>query len=329
LAFAGAGSSGGGAAAVCRDQNHRIVSAQILDLYEGRVRYGYTIPSATTPPEAQILAAIAKLAGFDYYAPLVRQVAIQTLNSFQFLPEGTGLNVPPDLGGDFGVVVPEGCALEAVGYYETDGTLKVSRAVYRALSLNDRAAFIVHEALYKIARDDGRASNSSGARQLNAALFSLDVPSSEIFKQAPIVLDGADYSWLHDSRRVAYVPGQPPYSLLTFRVTPGSDEAYRIVINCTDLSGKTLATPISVNASGLREFTVDATGCYGFYSDIWGTTPLSQPTPLPLTVEIVDHGNVLASGAGTATSSDSSGNWPFYASVLHPEQALPPVPQLP
>lgn len=179
-ANAGVGSSGGGAAAVCRNGNAEILSAQMLDLYEGHVIYGYQYPEQELDADTELRNALSR---FDY-SPFLKALVIENINrvqeSFAFLPEGVGINTPPDLGADSAVVVPEGCRIEAAGYYQTDGRLLVSRAVYRKLSQRNRAAFILHEALYRIARERSGHKDSALSRRLVAALFSSKVDQAEL-----------------------------------------------------------------------------------------------------------------------------------------------------
>ncbi len=174
----GAGSSGGGGAAVCRDQNRNIISARILDLYEGEVRFGYQINQDASSPNDQLVRAISQLPA--RYQAFVTEIAAGIVEEFQFLPDGVSLAPTTDLGSDYGVVVPDGCSIEPVGFYEMDGTLKVSHPVFSALSNTDQSAFILHEAIYKIARYSNRASDSATSRHLVGALFASNLQTSSI-----------------------------------------------------------------------------------------------------------------------------------------------------
>ncbi|MGK5084475.1 hypothetical protein WDW37_14365 [Bdellovibrionota bacterium FG-1] len=170
-AHAGVGTSGGGAVAVCRDAAGHIQSAELLDLYEGKVRFGMTIDQSATDPNQGFLRAVSRFVDQPYYGALIRESAKDVLERMVFLPPGVGLSPGVDLGNDYGVVIPDGCRLEYVGYYESDGTLKVAQPVYRALSATDRAAFVIHEAVYKIAREYLGQTDSSHSRKFTAALF--------------------------------------------------------------------------------------------------------------------------------------------------------------
>lgn len=63
LALAGAVDGGGGKGVVCRDQSGKISSAELLDLYEGRVQFGFNIPSSPDSVDFEDLILIS--AGFE------------------------------------------------------------------------------------------------------------------------------------------------------------------------------------------------------------------------------------------------------------------------
>lgn len=181
FANAGVGSSGGGAAAVCRNwQTGMVASSQMLDLYEGSVLYGYQYPAEENDADTELKITLAR---FDY-SPFIKALVTESINrvqeAFVFLPEGVGIHTPADLGNDTAVVVPEGCRIEAAGYYQKDGRLFVSRAVYRMLSPRNRAAFILHEGIYRIARERSGHKSATATRRLVAALFATQTNIAEI-----------------------------------------------------------------------------------------------------------------------------------------------------
>lgn len=178
--LAGTITSGGGGSIVCRSIFKNIKSARLLDLYEGEVRYKYDIQTSKADPKIQVVAALAKLGPGGFYQVKTQEFITSVLNKFEFLPKDLVLAAPEDLGGAYGIVLPNGCALEGVGYYESGNSLKVAKPVYKAFSNTDRAAFIVHEALYKLARDTSEATDSSLSRQLTAALFASNSTPQEI-----------------------------------------------------------------------------------------------------------------------------------------------------
>lgn len=319
-AFAGAGSSGGGAAIVCRDGNRKITSAELLDLYEGKVRFEYQIPGNASEPREQILAAIEKLNSHARYKPLARQVVAEVISRMRFLPPGVVFQSPEDLGGSYGIVMPDGCGVEGVGFYEADGTLKVSRSIYAAFSKTDQAAFIVHEALYKIARDRPTTDNSAASRQLNAAVFSTDVSSDVIQKMSESLVDGG-YDWLFDHNEVISVPGEAHFPLLSIRITPSSSQAYSAQFACTDHSGAALTQKVSFSGTGTTELKLQDLTCYA----INGSLGPSEGMPeMKFTVEFYAGQSLLYSRETKSRRADSQ----FYTEVLHPEIAMPQIPHL-
>lgn len=180
FAFAGTETSGGGASVVCRDSNKQIISAELLDLYEGKIRYNFRIEKSNVNPKQQILNALARVAQHEIFVDQLKKVIIDTTRRIQFLPEGLVIAPPNDLGNDFGVVIPDGCALEAVGYYESNGVLKVSKTLYNRLTNTDKAAFILHEAIYRIQRT-GQVQNSAWSRHMTSQLFARNLTDAEVF----------------------------------------------------------------------------------------------------------------------------------------------------
>lgn len=172
--FAGPETSGGGAAAICRNANREITFVEMEDLYEGKIRYGLSYPESNEQPNSQILNAIAKIKD-PFNRAAVTEAAALIVQSMEFLPLGVGLAPTTDLGNEFGVVVPNGCYVEPVGFYESDGRLKISREVYEKLDSRNRAAFVLHEALYKLARDTVGELNSANARRATATLFATNI----------------------------------------------------------------------------------------------------------------------------------------------------------
>jgi hypothetical protein len=170
FALAGAGSSGGGSAVVCRNAAKKIISAELLDLYEGRMRFGFAYGPVHPDANLQLETALKKL-NSPYNQALTREIAADVLQRLIFLPPSVVLAPGNDLGDEYGVVVEDGCQIEGVGFYEFDGTLKVAQPIYRAFSQMSRAAFILHEAIYKIARESSSVTSSALPRKLTAALF--------------------------------------------------------------------------------------------------------------------------------------------------------------
>lgn len=176
--YAGTAVSGGGAAIVCRNANHDILSAQLYDLSEGRNNYQLNIADSDVNPHLQLVAAIDRLHSWPYAQSYLKFEAREVIRDIRFISGGHILQAPSDLGSDEPIIIPRGCALEGVGFYKGSGILLVSLDVFNKFSATDKAAFILHETLYKVARKNGER-NSVNSRHFNALLFASNSTSDD------------------------------------------------------------------------------------------------------------------------------------------------------
>lgn len=315
-ASAGAGSSGGGGAVVCRE-GKKILHAYLLDLYEGRIRHGYEIPTLNASPEAQLTAAMNKLDGHPRYKALVRQVTAETLARIQFLPKDAVFDSPEDLGSRFGVVMEDGCDVEGIGFYEADDTLKVSRSIYAAFSNTDKAAFILHESLYKIARDMSHARDSAFSRQLNAMAFSRNVSGDDIQALSEQVLDGG-YAWIHEQPYFA-VAGTDHYGPIAISVKPDSDQAYSAHFLCRDLDGSPIGQPVKFEGSGAAVLQLEDQGCHAIEGAAGGAEGSNL---MKFKIQLDAKNSMPHLRDFVSARADSQ----FYVEVHHPAITLPPLP---
>jgi hypothetical protein len=169
----GPGSSGGGPAIVFLDENNMVKSSESLDLYEGQIKYGLTITKSSTPAADQVAAIVQRLKSFNYFMASDLERALTYIQAHEiFLPDGVMMPPGVDIG-DTPAFIPDGSQLDYVGWYQTDGTLEISSTVYNALtSETDRAAFLIHEGIYSMARRFSQASTSTDSRRFVAYLFS-------------------------------------------------------------------------------------------------------------------------------------------------------------
>ncbi len=178
LAKVGTESGGGGPGIFCPTPVINQPPVQLLDIYEGRnADSPLLIPENTEPYELQ-LQNIIKRFGFDLVLQNEFKKNLAVIQrSAKFLPAGVGINAPSDIGVDDAVLLPTGCSLASIGYYGSDGTLKISSDAFNQMSETQKAAFWSHETLYKIIRDnrnekDVRPITSKSTRVLVAYLFS-------------------------------------------------------------------------------------------------------------------------------------------------------------
>ncbi|MCX6108089.1 MAG: hypothetical protein NTZ90_00605 [Proteobacteria bacterium] len=166
---------GGGSAAVCRDSNNAIVRDELIDIFDGIYRLGLTIPDSPVDPDQQVKTALTSGWEGKRYRDLSAYIANVYANvraSSVFLPDGIAIQTSNDLGADNPVLIPDGCHLEQVGYYDSKGRLSIASNVYNNLSGTGQAGFWLHETLYKLTREIAGATDSALARKLVAELLS-------------------------------------------------------------------------------------------------------------------------------------------------------------
>lgn len=209
----GVGAGGGGNAVVCRNEKNEVISARFYDLFEGQFRRGFSYPNATTTHDSLMVAMSS------YSRIEVRERTKEEINrivaNIKTISGKYMLEPSKDFGSQRAVVVPMGCHLEGVGYYEADGTLMVSGDVYRAFASVDRAAFLLHEAIYKMARTSG-AETSENVRPLVALLFSGN--GQEIEKNNTL------YNQLYGRQT----------EMIYFLSSKGAEKDFQIKVNPTD-----------------------------------------------------------------------------------------------
>lgn len=179
-AQAGGWVSGGGSAVVCRDGSNVIVRAELLDLFEGRERFGMTIPETANDPDAILSAALTKLAASSGLEAFISQSVADVKGRRVFLPKHLGLHTSTDLGRDHAVYILDGCHLEQVGYFEADGRLLIATNVFDHLSPTGQAAFLLHETLYRLTRSLAGAEDSASARKLVAEMLSTSISTPKL-----------------------------------------------------------------------------------------------------------------------------------------------------
>lgn len=163
----GTGSSGGGNAVDCGQH------LELLDLYEVQLRPGLkskmSIVRTDEEVELQVERAFLKLTTLD---PELGQLIQKTYASFKSdlvpITDEYAWAATDDVG-----LLPElKCKRVNVINYLSDDVAEINVNAYERLPRTDRAALRVHEVLYKIARDDAKATDSLAVRRIVALLFS-------------------------------------------------------------------------------------------------------------------------------------------------------------
>ncbi|MCB0367933.1 MAG: hypothetical protein KDD45_00480 [Bdellovibrionales bacterium] len=178
--FAGAISGGGGQGIVCRDVKGNITSAQSMDLYEGRIVYGLHISTNATPFQTQAKLAVSTIVSpvgrlIEYYSEQIQKYMRIMPVGVQLQPINDSLDV---------IIPPKGCAIEQLANYYNDKNILISGDIWNALSETDRAALILHEAVYATNRIVG-ATDSRQSRHVVASLFDPSTKWTNVKDQLP------------------------------------------------------------------------------------------------------------------------------------------------
>jgi hypothetical protein len=176
IAFAGPITSGGGFAVVCRSHNSEILSAELLDLYEAKNKFNYTILNSLGNLEDDMIAAtinINRLQG--YVVSPSRDDVLMTLNEFfkrvNFLPKTSELPNLNDLGQH--APAPKNCKIEPLAVWnDQSGKIKINAEIWNNLTTLGQSALINHENYYWYERTHLNQSTSEHARAVIATAYS-------------------------------------------------------------------------------------------------------------------------------------------------------------
>jgi hypothetical protein len=162
---------GGGNGVVCRNGSE-IISVELLDLYESRILYGrdYDSMEHLTLDEALEWAS-TKLYSYDFKPAESNYYFFKGIYSgFRFLPPGVRLDPINDSGHIF---IPAGCKIEQVANFYSNDKVFVVSDFYEKMDNLNRAALVVHEALWWKDRLM-KVETSRYARRLVGAIFDRD-----------------------------------------------------------------------------------------------------------------------------------------------------------
>lgn len=166
-AFAG-DKGNGGISLVCRNDKNEILSAELLDIYEGRILGGKTF-SEVKNIEKKLNDAVSKISSIQFKKMVSENISYVQANMI-FIPKGHELLPTDDA---LPMVKKEGCKFEQLANFTNDGDLYVSSEIYEQLDSLNRAALILHEAVYATRRELGD-QNSQKSRRLVYELMSDD-----------------------------------------------------------------------------------------------------------------------------------------------------------
>lgn len=171
----------GGFAYVCRDKDRKITQARLLDLWETPSLLPF---QNDIPVHTQVETALKKLKAFS---PNTYSMVGYYYDSFKNQTVKTSRELAPT-DDAFPPYVPEpNCKYEQVARFEPilsetgESGLRINSEIYDSplFSNSDRAALLLHEAIYLVNRLQGNATHSQLARTLTAHLMSEStVPNS-------------------------------------------------------------------------------------------------------------------------------------------------------
>ena len=143
----------GGHGVVCRDSSGKVLSVEVLDLYEARILHSWTLslgdPSLSYPDKIKI--ALSRLQKFSPQRAASDQSELDTFESeARFLP-GVNLELLPDAAN---VAVPAGCNLEQIVNQRAplvpgDPRYVINGDLWNAMSSDQKAALVLHEIIYR------------------------------------------------------------------------------------------------------------------------------------------------------------------------------------
>lgn len=186
-AHAGKEVGNGGQAVVCRDAKGKILSAELLDLFEAEnlPEMKLTIVRTAEHATEQLRKAGSRLEtskdswedkGDKFYENFFATFS-SVLDKYHFLQENLG-NTPID--DSYPTIAKKGCQFEQLAAYRPNGRIDIDSEIFQALGQTDRAALLAHETIYKLAREYGRAKDSVMTRKLVGYLFAEGDHTSQI-----------------------------------------------------------------------------------------------------------------------------------------------------
>lgn len=165
LLWAGVSSSGGGYAVVCRDEKKQIISAELLDLYEGRVKHHFDIIKSSGSALKDYTESVDK----TYSLQLKPNEKFQNCDGCRtssenfelFMKQATWKNSNKQLKqqydlGDVSQAVSslqQGCDIEPAAVFNDDvDRVQIAKDIWNKFDSLSQAALVQHEMFYRDAR---------------------------------------------------------------------------------------------------------------------------------------------------------------------------------
>ena len=177
LLFAGE-KGNGGYSVVCRDQEGSIISAEILDLYEGRLISKNSYDEGQRSFDDYMKEAIKNLKDPLFTKYLITELQLYEKNKI-FIPIGNELESTEDA---FPSIRKKNCKFEQVANYLSTGEILISEEIYQHFDELNKGALALHEAIYSIRRKAVGDTQSKTTRKLVSEILSL-LPDNEIIQK--------------------------------------------------------------------------------------------------------------------------------------------------
>ncbi len=178
-AFAGE-KGNGGYSIVCRDQSGKIISAELLDIFEGKTRLNKEYTRYNLRSDIAIKLISLKLKHHPKFQRRFLAELEHTRHSTTFVSGDAKLENSEDV---FPVFGNQECNYEQVANYSDRGHLKINAEIFNAFDDLNKTALLVHEAFYFIYREHRKniaKLNSNASRKLTALLMADDADKEEI-----------------------------------------------------------------------------------------------------------------------------------------------------
>lgn len=166
----------GGYSVVCRNDDGTIATAELLDIYEGRLIHNLKYANNSLNLAALLSQTQFKVRTERAFSDkFIRE--IRNINSnLVFIPEGNELELTEDA---LPSIKKKNCQFEQLANYTENGEIIVSQEIYDQLDTLNKAALVVHEAVYAIRRKALGESTSVSSRKLTAFLMAERLNHSE------------------------------------------------------------------------------------------------------------------------------------------------------
>jgi len=189
-AFAGVSTSGGGYAVVCRDKSKSILSTELLDIVEGRLKYKLNMAEASGSAIKDYTQSVENIYFLQTGKPFVdcgleicnpSKNFSNFLNIVDWVDSKDQLTFVHDIGNASEVIasLEKGCDIEQVAIFnDISGRVQIAKQSWEKMDSLSQAALIQHELVYRESRKFYLLpeSTSEHTRLTTALMFSVGLP---------------------------------------------------------------------------------------------------------------------------------------------------------